>query len=76
VNFEGMSAAEAADEIARIYSEKGTQRKEILTAIQHFSNRNLVAARRYAYLVEYKWKYEGTSINTMLELAEDAFPDA
>lgn len=54
INFIGMSPANAAQAILMRAANYGSvydfTEQDILDAIQHFSNRNLIAARRWAYM--------------------------
>jgi len=54
INFAGMSPANAAQAILMRAANYGSvyefTEQDILDAIQHFSNRNLIAARRWAYV--------------------------
>lgn len=81
MNFEGMSPQQAAEQIEKRYGNEleaidQDLLRDVLAAIQHFSNRYLVAARRYEFMrenVPAGMSYWG---DEWLYRAEKEFPDA
>lgn len=76
MTFENKSPAQVAEELAwgPVCRYAKTQEEEILQAIHHFSNRNLVAARRYEYLKTKLKSFIWVAI--WFARAERLFPDA
>lgn len=72
MTFTNMSPAQAADILAWSDSSK----RHILAAIHHFSNKNLVAARRYGYVMAHLKSANVEWVNETIERAEETFPDA
>lgn len=77
INFTGMSPAVAAKEILLRAANYGNTydftEQDILDAIQHFSNRNLIASRRWAYMKKRGvWDY---AVQGVVMAAEAEHPD-
>lgn len=79
MNFEGMSPQQVAAQLAKSYAFNGAIQvceRETLAAIQHFSSRNLVAARRHEYILAFLVAANVEWVNGVIERAERLFPDA